>query len=245
MGYSVSLNWPHFWEFIPKVFILRASQLRRNVIHFHYAFNLSLSVNSLLCLFKWSVFKRDTELRPADTLQTFTKLNTGNGRRKKRLIMNSFSLIHMAKIFYLQHISVGLYIQLMRFQINVKWTAFKLLFSLEAWHWRREGFHQMTEELLPDPLRSVNRAIRGNAISAVTVWGLETFNLVKVRCGREKRRGGKGCQYERRRRAVLNSEYPCVLMLLSHKRTVILKISLTSIFFWLKTVRTKNPSDSQ
>lgn len=64
--------------------------------------------------------------------------------------MNKFSLIHVAKIFYLQPISLGLYIQLMRFQINVKWTAFKLLFSLEAWHWKGEGFRQMTEELLPD-----------------------------------------------------------------------------------------------
>lgn len=129
----------------------------------------------------------------ADTLQTFIKLCAGNGSGgKKRLIMNKFSLsvIHVAMIFYLQHISLGLYIQLMRFQINVKWTAFKLLFSLEAWHWKREGFHQMTEKLLPDPLRSVNRAVLGNAISGRRWWGL--FEGLKLliwrRCGVEHER---------------------------------------------------------
>lgn len=85
--------------------------------------------------------------------------------------MNTFPFIHTAKIFYLQCISLGLYIQLMRFQINVKWIAFKLLFSLEAWHWKREGFHPMTEELLPDPLlHSVSRAVMGNAIHSRHWW---------------------------------------------------------------------------
>lgn len=55
--------------------------------------------------------------------------------------MNKFSLIHVAKIFYL-HFSLGLYIRLMRFQIHVKWAAFKLLFSLEAWHWKKGGIPQ-------------------------------------------------------------------------------------------------------
>ncbi len=124
----------------------------------------------------------------ADTLKTFTKLCARNESGKKRLIMNKFPLIHVAKIFYLQHISLGLYIQLMRFQIHVKWAAFKLLFSLEAWHWKREGFHEMTEELLPDPLRSVNRAALGNAISSRRWWGL--FGGLRLiiwwRCGAER-----------------------------------------------------------
>lgn len=47
--------------------------------------------------------------------------------------MNTFPLIHRGpQIFYLQHISLALYIKLMRFQIHEKWAAFKLLFSLEA-----------------------------------------------------------------------------------------------------------------
>lgn len=56
--------------------------------------------------------------------------------------MNTFSLFHRGpQIFYLQHISLALYIKLMRFQIHEKWAAFKLLFSLEArcWGGRRAG----------------------------------------------------------------------------------------------------------
>lgn len=127
--------------------------------------------------------------------------------------MNTFSLIHGAKIFYIQHISLGLYIKLMRFQIHVKWAAFKLLFSLEAWHWKREGFHRMTEELSPDPFRSENRAVLENAISGRHWWGLfEGFRLLilKVWCGKEKRRGVKECQFRRKWRAVFKREYPCV-----------------------------------
>ena len=101
----------------------------------------------------------------ADTLQTQTLC--WEWKWKKRLIMNTFSLIHVAKISYLQPISLGLYKQLMRFQINVKRTAFKLLFSLEAWNWKREGFHQMTEELLL--MHSVNRAGLEHTIKGRTV----------------------------------------------------------------------------
>lgn len=62
-----------------------------------------------------------------DTLQTFFIFSTFSvlpetkeAGTKKKLIMNKFPLIHVEKIFYLQHISLALYIQLMRFQINVE-----------------------------------------------------------------------------------------------------------------------------
>lgn len=80
----------------------------------------------------------------------------------------------MAEIFYLQHISLALYIQLMRFQIHVKERH---LNCYSVWRLgagkrerKKEGFHQMTEELLPDPFRSENRAVLGNAISDCHHW---------------------------------------------------------------------------
>lgn len=92
---------------------------------FHNAIHFSLSVNSLLCLLNGMYLEEIlgfTLKMTVDTLQTFTKLvlTVEVEGEKKRLIMNKFSLIHVAKIFYLQHISLGLYIQLMRFQINVE-----------------------------------------------------------------------------------------------------------------------------
>lgn len=177
---------------------------------FHNAFNFSLPVNSLLCLFKWMVFRGDTGLHPENDCWHFTDIHKTRCWEwkwgKKRLIMNKFSLLHVAKIFYLLHISLGLYTQLMRFQINVKWTAFKLLFSLEAWHWKREGFHQMTEELLPDPLRSVNRAVLGNAISGMRWWWLfEGLRLlIWWRCGVERKE--ERCE----RMPILNEMKSCV-----------------------------------
>lgn len=160
--------------------------------------------------------------------------------------MNKFSLIHVAKIFYLQHISLGLYIQLMRFQINVKWTAFKLLFSLEAWHWKREGFHQMTEELLPDPLRSVNRAVLGNAISGRRWWGLfEGLRLLICEGVVWKKKRGE----VRKDASIKGDEELCssvsilvFLIILSHKPTEAILILLTLISpvnVLLNIVRTK------
>lgn len=83
----------------------------------------------------------------------------------------NFLLICTAKIFYLQHSSLALYIQLMRFQIHVKERH---LNCYSVWRHgtgkKKEGFHQMTEELLPDPFRSQNRAWPGNAISDCHQW---------------------------------------------------------------------------
>lgn len=42
---------------------------------FHYAFNFSLSVNGLLCLFKWSVFRGDTGLHPENDCWHFTDIH--------------------------------------------------------------------------------------------------------------------------------------------------------------------------
>lgn len=63
----------------------------------------------------------------------------------------------------------------------------------------------MTEELLPDPFRSENTAIRANAISGSHWWGLfEAFRLLISKVWREKenRRGVKEFQFKRRRRAI-------------------------------------------
>lgn len=150
--------------------------------------------------------------------------------------MNTFSLIHVAKIFYLQHISLGLYIQLMRFQINVKWTAFKLLFSLEAWHWKREGFHQMTEELLPDPMRSV-RAVLGNAISTRRWWGLfEGFRLlIWWRCGVEKKRRQlwKDANIKGEEELCSRVSILVFLIILSHKPTESILILFNWVLLWM------------
>ena len=108
----------------------------------------------------------------------------------------NFLLICTAKIFYLQHSSLALYIQLMRFQIHVKERH---LNCYSVWRHgtgkKKEGFHQMTEELLPDPFHSKNRATPGNAISDChqwDCWGSPTFNLEGVlwkgRLKKEERR---------------------------------------------------------
>lgn len=134
---------------------------------------------------------------------------------KKRLIMNKFPLIHVAKIFYLQHISLGLYIQLMRFQINVKWTAFKLLFSLKAQHWKK-GILPDDRGTITGPLHSMNTAVLGNAISSRRWWGpFEGLRrLIWWRwCGEEeKRKGIKGDEDLR-----LGVSFSLLLFILSHK----------------------------
>ena len=147
---------PIIFEFIYKLFLLVLVRMTvgEGKLWFTFTFlntsHFPPSVNSLLCRFKWTVFRGDTALHSENDCWQFTDINcAGNGcGGEKRLIMNTFPLIHAAKIFYLQLISLGLYIQLMRFQINVEWTAFKLLFSLDALYWKRQGYHQMTEKLL-------------------------------------------------------------------------------------------------
>lgn len=58
----------------------------------------------------------------------------------------------------------------------------------------------MTEELLPDPFRSENRADLANAIRSRHRVGLfEGFRLLilKVWCEKENRRGVKECQFKK------------------------------------------------
>lgn len=107
----------------------------------------------------------------ADTLQTLTKLEAERSRKIRR-IMNKFpSHPHAQDILFTTQFFGSLY-PVNEISNTCEGAAFKLLFSLEAWHWKKkkEGFHQMTEELLLDPFRSENRAMLGNAISHCHQW---------------------------------------------------------------------------
>ena len=126
--------------------------------------------------------------------------------------MNKFSLIHVAKIFYL-HFSLGLYIRLMRFQIHVKWAAFKLLFSLEAWHWKKGG-------IPPDDRRAITglapfgeqSSFWENAIRGRRCWGLfEGLRLlIWWRCGVEKKEKEEMCACVCERMPVLKEVKGCL-----------------------------------
>lgn len=107
-----------------------------------------------------------------DTGQTLTKLKVGSTKKEIRLIMNKFPSHPRGRdILFTTHFFGSLY-PVNEISNTCEGTAFKLLFSLEAWRWekKKEGFHQMTEELLPDPFRSENRAVLGNAISDCHRW---------------------------------------------------------------------------
>lgn len=105
----------------------------------HYAFHFSVPTASPLCL---TVFHLEEILgftlkMTADTLQTLTKLEAERSRKIRR-IMNKFpSHPHGQDILFTTQFFGSLY-PVNEISNTCEGAAFKLLFSLEAWRWKKK-----------------------------------------------------------------------------------------------------------
>lgn len=165
----------------------------------HHASHFSVPTAFQLCL---NVFHLEEILgftlkMTADTLQTLTKLEVERSRKIRR-IMNKFpSHPHGQDILFTTQFFASLY-PVNEISNTCEGAAFKLLFSLESWHWKKErGIPPNDRRAITGPVPFGEQSDAGKCNKRLPPVGLfEAFPLLilKVYCEKEGRRRWRGGQ---------------------------------------------------